>query len=67
MKTTNGIIDTCDDNCPKPVDGRRISYRQIGTIQLLRGDRFVMSIDEKQLPEGTRALYVREPNESLPF
>ena len=47
-------IDHCD------MDSGRIKYRQVGTIQLMRGNRFVISLDEHRLPEGTRALYVRE-------
>jgi len=39
---------------------RRMKYRQVGTIQLLRGNRFIISLDEHKLPEGTRALYVKE-------
>ena len=42
------------------MDSGRIKYRQVGTIQLMRGNRFVISLDEHRLPEGTRALYVRE-------
>ena len=46
------IADSSDD------DRRRL--KQVGTIQLLRGNRFIISLDEHKLPEGTRALYVKE-------
>ena len=58
---TSGYLATVDD-VPQT-----IKYRQVGTIQLMRGNRFVISLDEHRLPEGTRALYVREsvgPTES---
>ena len=51
---TSDHIDSVDD------DSRRIKYRQVGTIQLMRGNRFVISLDEHRLPEGTRALFVKE-------
>lgn len=51
---TSGYLATVDD------DSGRMKYRQVGTIQLMRGNRFVISLDEHRLPEGTRALYVRE-------
>lgn len=40
-----------------------MKYKQVGTIQLLRGNRFVISLDEHRLPEGTRAIYIRESDE----
>lgn len=54
--THNFIHNTDTDD----MDSRRIVYRQVGTIQLMRGNRFTISLDEHRLPEGTRALYVRD-------
>jgi hypothetical protein len=59
MQTNNdGTFDIGDDNGGRDLDRRRL--KQVGTIQLLRGNRFIISLDEHRLPEGTRALYVKE-------
>jgi hypothetical protein len=56
----NGTFDISHSAYCSNSNRRRMKYRQVGTIQLLRGNRFVISLDEHKLPEGTRALYVKE-------
>ena len=62
---SDGNIFTSDHIDPVHDDSRRIRYRQVGTIQLMRGNKFVISLDEHRLPEGTRALYVKEVMDEL--
>jgi len=62
----NGINNTWNNTDSGSLDSGRITYKQVGTIQLLRGNKFIISLDEHKLPEGTRALYVRE-NHELPL
>ena len=59
MNQNNGTNTSSDNFNHSDIDSRRLTYKQVGTIQLLRGNRFVISLDEHKLPEGTRSLYVR--------
>lgn len=60
LQKNDGITNTRNDNDPELSHSGRLAYRQVGNIQLARGNKFVISLDEHRLPEGTRALYVRE-------
>lgn len=56
----NGTNRTFSSDPFDDLDSRWVTYKQVGTIQLLRGNKFIISLDEHKLPEGTRALYVKE-------
>lgn len=60
MQQNNYDGTLSDDDIADSGDDDRRRIKQVGTIQLLRGNRFIISLDEHKLPEGTRALYVKE-------